>query len=98
MANIGKTAIGIQIALNELEQIGDPVKNTRLLGEVHINGVYCHIEAIQVIRNREQEQVGVDEAGEQNLAEASAAFTPDGGFNTIEWEGREYVLFVYPGS
>lgn len=98
MGNIGKTAIGIEIALDQLEQIGDPVKNARLLGEIYINGVYFHIEAIQVTRNAEQEQVGVDEAGEQNLAEASAAFTPDGGFNTVEWDGGEYVLFIYPGS
>jgi len=98
MGNIGKTAIGIEIALDQLEQIGNPVKNARLLGEIYINGVYFHIEAIEVTRNAAQEQVGVDEAGEQNLAEASAAFTPDGGFNTVEWDSREYVLFIYPGS
>lgn len=98
MGNIGRTAIGIDIDLSQLEQIGDPIKNTRLLGEIHINSTYFHIEAIQVTRNAEREQVGVDEAGEQNLAEASAAFTPDGGFNTIEWKGNEYVVFVYPGS
>jgi hypothetical protein len=98
MANIGKTAIGIDIDLSQLEQIGDPVKNARLIGEIYINGTYFHIEAIEVTRNAEREQVGVDEAGEQNLAEASAAFTPDGGFNTIEWDSRAYVVFIYPSS
>jgi hypothetical protein len=28
MGNIGKTAIGIEIALDQLEQIGDPVRVT----------------------------------------------------------------------
>lgn len=66
----------------------------RLSGIATINGGYFHLEAIPV-RREDGVQVGVDEVSESRLAALAVEFDVRG-FETIEIDGRAYVVVITP--
>jgi hypothetical protein len=70
---------------------------SRLLTAIQFDGVYHHLEAIEVRQaDSEFAQSAVSYECEDILAKYSDADAGDGPFNTVTIEGRSYALFVTP--
>lgn len=90
----------------ELNPIGEGDPLTRLLGQLTIAGVGFHVEAIEVhtIDNLAPgyipsgEQCARDESLQDNLDGLFAHAEPDGPFDTVEIDGRDYVIAITPHS
>lgn len=70
---------------------------SRLLSTFHIGGNGMHLDAIEVhAPNLLQE--AVDESHEDDLSYLYAGAGMTGNMETVEIDGRSYVLFAYPFS
>lgn len=74
----------------------DDDKTSRLLATLYIGSLPCHLEAIAVKENKKYGQVAANGAFENNLNGMFQAAEPDGAFDTIEMNGRDYVLLLTP--
>lgn len=71
----------------------------RLLVTLYINGVACHLEAIAVEEDSENDigmQCACDTDDESTLDALAEAASPSGQWDTMEIRGREYVVFATP--
>ncbi len=68
-----------------------------LLGRVDIGPVSFHVELIEV-QEIDDEQVAVLPPEFHAYSELSNAIGNDGPFETLNVEGRKYVMFIYPFS
>jgi len=95
-----KPALDVDLSNLEFENTGEAGRDKagRLLATIRLFGRYHHLEAIAVTTNAGGEQCAADPTFESLLGELHEAFGPDGAFQTVEINGREYVLFVSPYS
>lgn len=94
-------AVDLHIPDSAWEPCGgeDPESRTRLHASVCVNGVHHHLEAYEVKvedKNGIDMQVVVDSMFESNFEGMCMASEPDGRYQTVEIEGREYVLCMTP--
>ena len=94
MASIGISDLDLEYTGDTYDEDGD--EKTRLLGTLVIAGVSHHVELIQV----EMDDDGVLRAvgPYDDTLEHLAAIDCDGGWATIEYEGRDYVAHMEPYS
>lgn len=75
-------------------------KNTRLMGNLSINGTWHHVECIQVETPTDGEDEGCQRAVNEFLRDSFdsyyAAAGGDGAMQTVTFEGREYCIFITP--
>lgn len=72
-----------------------------VLGSVTILGHNFHFEMVEVERGENGMQQAVHHEGENyNDTRLDALFglDPEGPFNTVEWQGRQWVVWVCPGK
>lgn len=91
--------------LAQLEYAGGPdgTTSSRLFGSMNINGLLFHVDALQVeLFTPEgedyEEQRAVDVGFQEYYDELYTACGGDGPLGTLEYEGREYILIIYPFS
>ena len=80
----------LHFSLERLHVIPD--RSGYLLGELVINGVSFHIEAYEV-EVKDSVQIGATEAAREHLSDMPYM---DGPFDTVEYDGKQYVLHIFP--
>ena len=71
-------------------------QGSRLGTHIVINGIYFHVEAIEVEETDESIQEAKDAAWQESFDSYYAAAGADGGVNTMTIRGREYAVFLSP--
>jgi len=94
--NSWETSVSIDLDLSKMEPIGENDPKTRLLGTVRINDVPFHVEALQIKRDEEEVQQAADPEMNDYFNEMYVAVGAEGPLYLIEYDGREYAIFVYP--
>ena len=94
--NSWETSVPIDLDLSKMEPIGENDPKTRLLGTVRINDVPFHVEALQIKRDEEEVQQAAAPEMYDYFNEIYAAVGAEGPLYTIEHDGREYAIFIYP--
>jgi hypothetical protein len=87
------------LALTSLvfEETGSPEDlDSRLLTTIKIGGTCFHLEAIAVDIDVNGAQCAADFTFEDMLRGLNVAFSPDGEFQTVHINEREYALFMSP--
>jgi hypothetical protein len=79
-----------------MEPIGETEPNSRLLGTIHINGVSFHVEAIQITVDKEGAQQSAAPETYDAFNEIYSGIGAEGPLRTIEHDGKEYAIFIYP--
>jgi hypothetical protein len=79
-----------------MEPIGETDPNARLLGTVRINDVSFHVEAIQIKPDKEGAQQSAAPEVHENFNEIYSGIGAEGPLRTIEYNGKEYAVFIYP--
>lgn len=72
--------------------------SSRILATLQINERLFHVEGISVIITVDSMQRPVCVGWEERLNQYADILGPDGGWGTVELDGREYVLFLEPFS
>jgi hypothetical protein len=97
--NSWETSNILNLDLSKMEPIGENSENdpkTRLLGTIRINDVPFHVEALQIKRDKEEVQQAADPEMRDYFNEIYGAVGAEGPLYLIEYDGREYAIFVYP--
>ncbi len=84
--------------LDIMETCGKYDPSSRLHGNITINGIPHHLEAVAVYLDDEDCQVGVTEECEDVLSGLYVGCGEDAPFNTVEYRGRKYVFFMTPSN
>lgn len=94
-----------EVSLLESESIGfrwcgdideeTPVES-RFVAAISVGGVPLHLEGVQVKPNERNEQVAAYPSWEEWLCDLYVLGHPDQPYDTLELEGRKYVLAAYP--
>ncbi len=90
--HIGLDELDLEYTGDTFDEDGD--EKTRLLGTLVIAGVSHHVELVQVETDKDGVQRAVGPY--DDVIDALAAIDCDGGWHTIEHEGREYVAHMSP--
>ena len=86
----------LTLDLSRMEPIGETDADTRLLGTVQINGVSFHVEAIQLKLDEEEVQQAAAAEMHDAFNEIYSGIGAEGPLRTIEHDGKQYAVFIYP--
>lgn len=82
---------------DDISDSTDDPKGSRLLGTIEINGVSFHAEALELVEKDDEQRVTAEGMADSYDALYNGTGS-DGYLQTIEHDGRQYALFIYPFS